>query len=366
MNRILQYAIEQAASDIHITEEQVSWVRIRGELHRWGEPVSLAAIDEWVELFVPNVQTVYAKLRSKQQMTPIDSAFQYASRRFRMNVYRGMNGINLALRLLSNRILPLHELYLPEALKQFTKLTAGLFLVAGTTGSGKSTTLASMLDHINHSRSENILTVEQPIEYIHTPDLCRITQMEVGVHTESFAAATVAAMRQNPNILLVGELRDLETMQNAVTLAETGHVVYATLHAKSVTDTIDRMVDVFPPKQQEQIRLQLSGVLRGILHQRLLRGSGGMVPLVELLAVDDVIAAMIAGKQKANSIRDHLRSKVAFGNVHAADNAAWHIQNGRISLEAVMPYLSRDDCAMTQAIVGTETTRRGLHGKPSF
>lgn len=234
--------------------------------------------------------------------------------------------------------------------------------MVGTTGSGKSTTLAAVIDAVNHSRSENILTIEQPIEYVHNPDKSRIEQIEVGVHIDSFEAATVAAMRQNPNIILVGEMRDLETIQNAITLAETGHVVYGTLHAKSVTDTVDRIIDVFPPKQQEQIRIKLAGVLRGILHQMLVRtGQGGLVPLVEQLVVDDVIAAMILGKQKSNTIRDYLRGKSALGNVHIADNAAWHIRNGRIHIEDVKNMLSPDDYSLVKAMTQNETGR-GFYG----
>ena len=284
------------------------------------------------------------------------------SRRFRINIYRGIDGINLAIRLLSDKILSLDELYLPKELERFTKIKTGLFLVVGTTGSGKSTTLASMIDSINKDRSENILTIEQPIEYIHKSVKSRIEQIEVGVHVDSFETATVSAMRQNPNIILVGEMRDLETIQNTITLAETGHAVYGTLHAKSVTDTVDRIVDVFPPKQQEQIRLQFAGVLKGIMHQHLIRGTGGiLVPLIELLAVDDVVSAMIFGKQKSNSIRDYMRGKSSKGNVHIADNAAWHIQNGRMELENIKNLVTPDDYEIVRALTSTER-KRGFNG----
>ena len=169
-------------------------------------------------------------------------------------------------------------------------------------------------------------------------------------------------MRQNPNIILVGEMRDLETIQNAITLAETGHVVYGTLHAKSVTDTVDRIIDVFPPKQQDQIRLQLAGVIKGIMHQTLVRGVGGkLVPLIELLSADDVVAAMILGKQKSNSIRDYMRGKSSMGNVHIADNAAWHIKNERLTLDNVKPILAPDDFGIVRTLAEPTERKRGFN-----
>lgn len=362
MNVILKYAIEINASDVHITENKESWVRAKGNLNKCGDKVSLSEIDEFIELVIPSVLEEYIALRNRKRINPIDAAFKYMGRRFRINIYRGMDGVNLALRLLSDAILSMDELCLPKEIEKFTQIKSGMFLVVGTTGSGKSTTLASMIDFINHDRSENILTVEQPIEYIHTSDQCRIEQIEVGVHVDSFETATVAAMRQNPNIILVGEMRDLETIQNAITLAETGHVVYGTLHAKSVTDTIDRIIDVFPPKQQDQIRIQLAGVLKGILHQTLIRSkTGKVVPIVEQLAVDDVTAAMILGRQKSNSIRDHLRGKSAMGNVHIADNVAWHIKNGRLDIESVKLILSPDDYNMVKALTQSTTVKKGFN-----
>lgn len=362
LNLILKYAIEIGASDVHITENQQSWVRAKGNLHKCGERIMLSEIDEFVELIIPGILDEYIALRDKRRTNPIDGAFKYMFRRFRINIYRGMNGVNLAIRLLNNRILSLEELYLPNEVKKFTQITSGLFLVVGTTGSGKSTTLASMIDHINRERSENILTVEQPVEYIHNSVESRIEQIEVGVHVDSFQTATVAAMRQNPNIILVGELRDLETIQNAITLAETGHVVYGTLHAKSVTDTVDRIIDVFPSKQQEQIRLQFAGVIKGIMHQTLVRGVGGkLIPLIELLSADDVVSAMILGKQKSNSIRDYMRGKSNMGNVHIADNAAWHIKSGRLTLDNVKPILAPDDFGIVRTLAQPTEKRRGFN-----
>ena len=198
---------------------------------------------------------------------------------------------------------------------------------------------------------------------VNVSDKSRVEQIEVGVHIESFSKATIAAMRQNPNIILVGEMRDIETIQNAITLAETGHVVYGTLHAKSVTDTVDRIIDAFPAKQQDQIRLQLAGVLRGVLHQTLIRNkSGGVVPLVEQLVVDDVTASMIMARQKSNSIRDTMRGKSALGNIHIADNAIWNIQCGRMEAENIKQYLSDSDYAIVKAVISQNGKRGGFYG----
>ena len=360
LNIILKYAIENNASDVHVTENSVGWVRINGTLNEYGDKISLDNIDEFVELVIPSMLEEYKKLREKKRINPIDGAFRYMFRRFRVNVYLGVDGINLAIRLLSDEILPLERLYLPPDVEHFAHINSGLYLVVGTTGSGKSTTLASLIDTINRERAENILTIEQPVEYVHKPKKSRIEQIEVGVHVDSFATATVAAMRQNPNIILVGEMRDLETIQNAITLAETGHVVYGTLHAKSVTDTVDRIIDVFPPKQQEQIRLQIAGVLKGVMHQTLVKSKTGVVPLIEQLVVDDVVAAMILGKQKTNAIRDHLRGRADLGNVHIVDNAVWHIRNGRLTLDNLRVYLSPDDFNTVRSIVGEDNKRRGF------
>ena len=362
LKEILKFAIENNASDIHITENKIGWVRINGSLKKYERQISLGKIDEFVEVCVPSVLQAYRDMREKRRINPIDGAFKFMERRFRINIYLGMDGVNIALRLLSDTILPLEELFLPPEIELFAWIKSGLYLVVGTTGSGKSTTLASLINSINEERSENILTIEQPIEYIHRPNKSRIEQIEVGLHVDSFETATVAAMRQNPNIILVGEMRDLHTIQNAITLAETGHVVYGTLHAKSVTDTIDRIIDVFPPEQQSQIRLQLAGVLKGVMHQYLIKASDGVVPLIEQMVVDDVVASMILSKQKTNTIRDHIRGKAGTGNVHVIENAVWHIKNNRLTLAKVMPYLSPDDYSAVRAIIGEEKKRRGFSG----
>lgn len=362
MEKILQYAIDNGASDIHIGSGCEAWIRTNGRITKGGYKVMPSEMDEFVMQYIPSILKEYKRIRDNGETNPVDAAFTYNGRRFRINVFRSVNGVNMAIRLLSDKIFTLNELNLPKALDKFTKIKNGLFLVVGTTGSGKSTTLASIINAINRDRTENIITIEQPIEYLHSSEMCRITQIEVGTHIRSFDEATRSALRQDPDIILVGEMRDLETIQNAITLAETGHTVYGTLHAKSVTDTIDRIVDVFPPESQEQIRVELGGVLKGILHQTLLAGTDGKpVPLVEMLAVDDTVASMIRSKQKSNAVRDYARTMTQIGNVHITDNAIWHIMNNRLELEDVKGYLSDADYAIVKSVIEQNTSRGGFY-----
>ena len=358
MNRLLMVAIENNASDIHITANKDCWTRINGVFSKYDKNIKIAEIDEFVELIMPSVNDKYVLMREKRYTIPIDCAFKYMGRRFRANIYLGIDGVNIALRLLNDKISSIEELLLPKETEMFAEIRSGLFIVVGTTGSGKSTTLAAIIDKINRTRSENILTIEQPVEYIHIPQKSRIEQIEVGEHVDSFDRATVAAMRQNPNVILVGEMRDIETMSNVITLAKTGHTVYATLHAKSVTDTIDRIIDVFPHEQQNEMRIQLASVLQGVLYQTLLKNRlGGMVPLVEQLVIDDVTASMIASGQKSNNIRDTMRSRSALGNVHIADNAIWHIKNNRLNTEDVKKYLSSSDYSIVNSVIPKKEAR---------
>ncbi|NLB81697.1 MAG: Flp pilus assembly complex ATPase component TadA [Clostridiaceae bacterium] len=360
---ILKYAAKGNASDIHITQNKPAWLRQNGEFKQHEYIATVNDIDKFVESFMPDMLCQYHKFKNRENTCPIDCAFQFMNRRFRANIYYSLSGMNVALRLLSDKIMPLEKLLMPDNVTEFITPHNGLILVAGKRGSGKTTTLASMIDAINHSRCENFLTIEEPIEYIHKSDLSRIEQIEVGVHAESFEAATIAALRQNPNIILIGEMRDLPTIQNAITLAETGHMVYGTLHAKSITETIDRIIDVFPSGQQEQIRQQLASVLKGILHQTLVRGiNGNVIPIVEQLIVDDTVSSMIMQRQKPNAIRDYLRGKSKCGNVHIADNVAWHIQSSRLEVQTIKHLLSPDDYNMVKAILANFKTRGGFDG----
>lgn len=211
--------------------------------------------------------------------------------RFRVNLYRDKDGISLAFRAIPDQVPTLEGLGLPSLLADFALKPHGLFLVTGTTGSGKSTTLAAMLNHINQNTKSHIITIEDPIEFVHTPQQCLITQREISVHTDSFPQAIRSALRQDPDVILVGEMRDLETIAAAITLAETGHLVLSTLHTTDAAQTVDRIIDVFPAYQQQQIRTQLSMVLLGVIAQTLVPAvdGKGRVAALEIMVVNEAI-----------------------------------------------------------------------------
>lgn len=365
MVEIIRYAIRNKCSDIHITEGKQPKVRDRGIIKTMNkfDPVTSDEIKIFIERFLPFKFGTYEALMKNKLNTDIDASFECLGRRLRANIYKGLDGINVALRLLEDRIPTIDELLLPSSVHKFAKMINGLILVVGTTGSGKSTTVASIINEINSMSCVNILTVEDPIEYIYRENKARIEQREVGTHVSGFCEAARSAMRQDPDVILVGELRDLDTIANTITLAETGHLVFGTLHTKSVVDTIDRMIDVFPSQQQEQIRIQLSSVLRGIVYQRLVPSlQSGLVPLTEVLMVDDVISGMIRQRQKSNSLRDYLRSQKEAGSVHLADNTVWHCKNNRIQLEQAKNILSVDDYSLAKSILNHEQEKKSVFG----
>ena len=235
-----------------------------------------------------------------------DLSLELAGRRVRVNLFRQSGHVSAALRILADSIPELDTLGLPPALQDFPALQRGIVLVTGETGSGKSTTLAAILRRINETRRDHIITLEDPIEYIHTPVQCLINQREIGRDTESYAGGLRAILREDPDVILIGEMRDLVTIETALTAAETGHLVFATLHTNSAADSIDRMVDVFPAERQRQIRMQLSMTLQAVLSQQLLpRRGGGRVAACELMVVSPAIRNLIReGKtpQIANAV----------------------------------------------------------------
>lgn len=214
--------------------------------------------------------------------------------RFRANIFRDNKGIGGVFRLIPSKILTFEQLNLPVAIKKFCQLNKGLVLVTGPTGSGKSTTLAAMIDYINKTRGDHIITIEDPIEFVHLNQRCLLNQREVHSHTKSFSAALRAALREDPDIVLVGEMRDLETTHIAIETAETGHLVFGTLHTTTAVSTIDRLIDQFPANQQAQIRTMLSGALKGVVAQNLLKKKGGgRVGVLEVLIVNPAVASLI-------------------------------------------------------------------------
>jgi len=270
--QVLMQVVEQDASDLHLTAGAAPMLRKRG---------SLSALD--YPKLTPQVvrEIVYSILTNDQRQRletdwQLDFAYSIPGMaRFRVNAFFQRDSIGAAFRLIPRDMPALDSLGLPPILRDFTRKPRGFVLVTGPTGSGKSTTLAAMIDLINDSRHEHIMTVEDPIEFLHRHKSCIVNQREVGADAQSFAMALKAALRQDPDVILVGEMRDLETISTALTAAETGHLVFATLHTQDTAQTVDRIVDVFPPEQQQQVRVQLSVALQGIVTQQLLPTADG-------------------------------------------------------------------------------------------
>lgn len=272
----------------------------------------------------------------------LDASATIAGSRIRINLFRQQGHISAALRILADSIPPLESLGLPPKVAELSELNHGIILVTGETGSGKSTTLAAMIDRINHSREEHILTLEDPIEYLYTPDKCIINQREIGRDTMSFAAGLRAALREDPDIILVGEMRDLDTIETALTAAETGHLVLGTLHTGTAADSVDRIVDVFPEGRQRQIRMQLSMTLQAVLSQQLLplRDGSGRVAACELMVVNAAIRNLIR-EGKTPQIGSVVATTAAEGAI-TMDNAIIRLYKaGRISA-AVAKAAARD------------------------
>ena len=290
LDTIISSAHDAGASDVHIATGLPVRYRIDGKLVDAPTPVLEAADCE--ELAREAAGDAYEGIAHKGEL---DLAATIAGVRCRLNVYRAQGNAVLAIRLLADTIPHLSSLGLPPAVSEFPRLRKGIVLVTGETGSGKSTTLAAILDAINRERGVHIVTLEDPIEYIYTPDKSSVDQREIGRDTESFATALRSILREDPDVILVGEMRDQETIAAAITAAETGHLVFATLHTASAAESIDRLVDVFPEQRQSQIRMQLSTTLVAVLAQQLLpaREGTGRVLACELMMVNPAIRNLI-------------------------------------------------------------------------
>src|SRR5512136_1451374 len=295
---LLRIAMERKASDLHLKVGNYPHIRVDGELVPLTDQPRISAED------MLNMAFSMMSNRQKQKFkenAELDMAYGVAGLgRFRVNVFQQRGNVGLVLRVIPTKIRTLEELFLPKVVEQVCDMPRGLVLVTGVTGSGKSTTLAAMVDRINSTRSEHIITIEDPIEFLHRDKKGYVNQREVEVDTPSFAAALRASLRQDPDVILVGEMRDLETIQTALHAAETGHLVMSTLHTLDAAETINRIISVFPPYHQRQIRMQLSGVLKAVISQRLVpRADGkGRVPAVEVMIGTARIRECIDDKEK--------------------------------------------------------------------
>ncbi len=327
LKELLYIMIEKKASDLHITSNSPPQIRVDGTLM----PLNFSSFTDVEVRHLCYEILTSDQIQQFEKKQELDLSFsQEGLSRFRANIYRQKDAVAGAFRTIPFKIPSAQELGLPEAVTSLTKKPRGLVLVTGPTGSGKSTTLASLIDEINTTRRDHIMTVEDPIEYVHTHKKCFVTQREVGKDSQSFGDALKYVLRQDPDVILIGEMRDLETMQAAITISETGHLVFATLHTNTAVQTINRIIDVFPPHQQSQIRTQLSFILEGILSQQLIPRIGGgralalevMIPthairnLIREDKVHQIYSQMQMGRQTTNmqtmneSLADLVKKKI--------------------------------------------------------
>ncbi len=344
INDILKVATERKASDVHLKVGSHPIIRVDGQLVPLVEFKRLMQEDTIAMAF--SMMSSQQKEKFKQFLE-IDIAYSVPGLgRFRCNIFQQRGSVGLVLRLIPARILTIRELLLPPVLERIASEERGLVLVTGTTGSGKSTTLAAMIDYINSTRNVHIVTIEDPIEFLHRDKKSIVNQREVDVDTRSFAVALRSALRQDPDVILVGEMRDFETIETALLAAETGHLVFSTLHTLDATETINRIIAVFPPHQQKQIRIQLAAVLKAIISMRLLpRADGlGRVPAVEVLISTAYIRDCIEQKEKTKLIRDAIAAGTSQYGMQTFDQSLYALyKQGLITLEEALRRASNPD-----------------------
>lgn len=347
LKALIEGAVECNASDIHLTVGLPPVLRVDGVLRNQGEgPLNEEEIFSAAkELARPE------QIDELAQVGEIDFAVTFlGSIRMRCNIYRQQGCTAMALRLLPLRIPTVQELLLPQIIVEQAEKPRGLVLITGPTGSGKSSTLAALLDHVNRTERRHIITLENPIEYIHQRDKCVINQREVGADTGSFAAGLRAALRQDPDVILVGEMRDLETISTAITAAETGHLVFATLHTKGAANTVDRIVDVFPASQQAQVRIQLADVLECAIGQTLLpRTGGGRRAVFEILVGTPAVRSLIR-QNKSFQITSAMQTSKKLGMQLLDDALIDLVRSGEISVQTAEA--AANDPVAVRAAVG--------------
>lgn len=338
---LLTRAYDENASDLHVTIGIPPVYRIDGKLSQYGEViVTKEDIQHMLRELLPPT-----KVEEYEQRGQTDFNFSLEGKcRFRVNAFHQRNAGAIAARLISSEIPTIESLHLPQVLFDLADKPQGLILVTGPTGSGKSTTLAAMIDYINTNKAKHIITLEDPIEYLHSHKKSVVNQREIGVDTSTFADGLRASLRQDPDIILVGEMRDLETISTAITAAETGHLVFATLHTSSAPTTIDRIIDVFPPHQQGQIRIQLANVLQGIISQRLFtrKQQKGRITATEILVAVPAVTNLIRN-EKVHQIPSVMQTSRALG-MHTLENSIQAlVASNKVSLEEARPYMNVGD-----------------------
>ncbi|MBN2306910.1 type IV pilus twitching motility protein PilT [Candidatus Peregrinibacteria bacterium] len=337
---VMQQAADNHSPDLHFQVGQPPIIRQKNG--------SLTALERAPVLTKEDIDEIVASITTEDQRKVLKEEWQLdfsyhleGVSRFRVNVYQEYHGPAISFRLIPDEIPTMEDLALDDVIKTLAMMQNGMILVTGPTGSGKSTVIASIIDYINKKRSAHVITIEDPIEFLYKSDNCLFSQRELNVHTHTFAGAIRAALRQDPDIVMVGEMRDLETISAAITLAETGHLVFSTLHTNDAAQTIDRIIDVFPANQQQQIRSQLSGTLRGVISQTLVpRVDGiGRVAAREIMIVNDAIQNCIQ-KAETNQIYSIMQINADQGMRLMDDSLQLLVQQGVISVEDAVSHAS--------------------------
>jgi len=344
INDLLKIATDRGASDLHLKVGSYPVIRVHGNLLPLTELKRLMQEDTIAMAF--SIMSGRQKQKFKDNYE-IDIAYSVPGLgRFRCNIFQQRGTVGLVLRVIPIKIRTFTDLELPTVLKTICEERRGMILCTGTTGSGKSTTLAGMIDYVNSTRTEHVMTIEDPIEFLHRDKKSLINQREVEVDTKSFAQALRSALRQDPDVILVGEMRDYETIETALTAAETGHLVMSTLHTLDATETVNRIISVFPPHQQKQIRIQLASVLKAVISMRLLPkiDGQGRVPAAEIMRVTPYIRDCIENKEKTKLIRDAISQGTSQYGMQTFDQSIYALyQKEKISLDEALRRASNPD-----------------------
>ncbi len=341
---LLRTMIAKGSSDLHLKVGSFPHLRINGELVPLAECGKLTAEDTLMMAF--SIMNNKQKQRFRDQ-AEVDLGYGITGLgRFRINVFQQRGAVSVACRAIPTNIPSFEDLHLPKTLERIAQEPRGLVLVTGTTGSGKSTSIAAMINYVNQHMTRHIITIEDPIEFIHMDRLSIISQREIGVDAFGFSAALRSAMRQDPDVVLVGEMRDLETIETALLAAETGHLVFSTLHTLDALETINRIIAVFPSHQQRQIRLQLAMVLHAVISMRLIRRSdvAGRVPAIEIMIVTEYIRNCIVEAEKTRMIRQAIAAGTSQYGMQTFDQSLYdHYKAGRISYQDALDYATNPD-----------------------
>src|SRR5262245_17793530 len=355
VNDLLKIAVESGASDLHLKVGSFPMMRVRGALASAAD--KRLDHEDVVAMSAAIMST--AQRQKFKETQEVDLAYSVPGLgRLRVNIFQQRGTVGLVLRVIPMTIRTVDELGLPKVLKKIALEERGLVLVTGTTGSGKSTTLAALIDHINKERATHVMTVEDPIEFLHRDQKSMINQREVSVDTRSFAHALRSALRQDPDVILVGEMRDYETVETGLLAAETGHLVFSTLHTLDATETINRIISVFPPHQQKQVRLQLASVLKAVISQRLIPkvDGKGRAPAVEVMVTTPFIRDAIVDKEKTHMIPGAIAAGTSQYGMQTFDQSIFSLyEQGLVSYEEALHWASNVD-EFKLRVQGIQTT----------